>query len=74
MNEQVQKQLKEEQQHMSRQATRLVLMLSIVIHVLLNIYAQTTNDDMLKTLIPIVSVITIVAVALTYRFYHHSDH
>jgi hypothetical protein len=74
MNEQVQKQLQEEQQHMSRQATRLVLVLSIIIHIILNIYARMTSDDFLKMLIPVVTVISIVVVALTYRFYHHSDH
>ena len=67
MNEETMRQLTGEQQHMGRAAMRLVIYMSILIHILLNVYAMMGDDSFLKVAIPVMSVISVVVVALIMR-------
>ena len=69
MSDQLLLQLKNEQQYMTRMATRLVLGLSLVIHILLNVYARMVDDDFLKMEVPVMSAVTIVAIIVSFRIF-----
>jgi uncharacterized integral membrane protein len=71
MNETTLQQLTISQQSMTRKAMRLVIISSILIHIMLNVFAYINNDPILKIEMPILSGVTIVAVLLGMRMFRH---
>ena len=62
MSEQLLLRLQSDQNHMTRMAMRLVIGLSLLIHIGLNVYAQMSTDAFLKIEMPILTAVTVVAV------------
>ena len=68
MSNEAQMQLHKEQETMNANATRLVILLSAFIHILLNVYAYMSEDPIIKIEMPIASAVTVVVVFAIFRF------
>jgi hypothetical protein len=62
MSEALLKKLQSDQQKMTSGAMRLVLILGLCIHILLNVFAYVNNDPLLKVEMPILTAVSILAV------------
>ena len=71
MSEALLKKLQSDQQKMTTRALQLVLILSLCIHILLNVFAYTNNDPLLKVEMPVLSVISIIAIFTIIKISKH---
>ena len=71
MSETIHKSLILDQQSMTRRAMRLVLSVSLCIHLLLNVFAYYNHDPILKVEMPVLSGITILAVLVSIKMSKH---
>jgi hypothetical protein len=71
MSEALLKKLQSDQQKMTTRALRLVLILGLCIHILLNVFAYTNNDPLLKVEMPVLSLVSILAVFTIIKINKH---
>ena len=71
MSEAILKKLQSDQQKTTNSAMRLVLVLSLCIHILLNVFAYVNNDPLLKVEMPVLSVISVLTIFSIIKFMKH---
>jgi len=71
MSEALLKKLQSDQQNMTSRAMRLVLILGLGIHILLNAFAYVNNDPLLKVEMPILSAVSVLAVFTLIKMNKH---
>jgi hypothetical protein len=70
MSEALLKKLQSDQQMMTRNALRTVLILGLCIHILLNVFAYVNNDPLLKVEMPVLSAVSILVIFTIVKTKH----
>ena len=71
MSEALLKKLQSDQQKMTSNAMRMVLIIAFCIHILLNVFAYINNDPLLKVEMPILNAVTIGVILIVTRITRH---
>ncbi|HLG33598.1 MAG TPA: hypothetical protein VI757_01855 [Bacteroidia bacterium] len=71
MSETVLQKLMTDQQLLTRRAMHVVLITSLFIHILLNVFAYYNRDPILKIEMPVLSGVTIIAILIGMRMFRH---
>lgn len=71
MSEALLKKLQSDQQKMTSRAMRMVLILGLCIHILLNVFAYVNNDPQLKVEMPVLSAISVLAIFTIIKLTKH---
>ena len=71
MSETVLKEFMTYQKNMTRDAMRTVLLVTLISHIILNVFAYLNHDSFLKIEMPILSGVTLLAILIGMRVFKH---
>lgn len=71
MSEALLKKLQSDQQKMTSNAMRTVLIIGLCIHILLNVFAYINNDSLLKVEMPVLSAVSVLAIFSIIKWMKH---
>jgi hypothetical protein len=71
MSEALLKKLQSDQQKVTTNAMRTVLIIGLCIHILLNVFAYMNNDPLLKVEMPVLSAVTVLAIFAIIKMTKH---
>jgi hypothetical protein len=71
MSETVLKEFLSTQKKMTQNATRVVLSITLLAHIIINVFAYVNHDPILKIEAPILSGITLLAILIGTRVFKH---